>query len=883
MEKNDFLLGNDDTDKENNAEQTDNNDNDFFENSEFIEPQEESDADYAAESSNYKSITQPPAEAAAKKSAKPPRTAKEEALLRAKRRKQLKKAKKVAKKVFRTGKKAFGILGSTILSLFMIVVITGTIIVAALTVYVLKFMDETYEIDLYDIQTSSPTSILGTDPETGEYVQLYYVENDSMSIPIEIDVVPQHTMNAFVYAEDERFFLHDGVDYKRTLAAFVNMFISIYDTDQGGSTITQQLVKNITGDDARGGTAGPERKIREIFRAMNLEERYAKLEILEAYMNYISFGGGAVGVEYAAEKYFGKTVSELSIAESAALAAIPKSPEKNNPNAGYYLKVYNEATGIWEVTDEWVNTGIEENKGRQEYILYKMFENGAITRKEYEDAVAEELIFVGSEKHRQMYPEYYANEDEKLDDDGVTSYVVDAALMELAEIFQEERGLSYTQALKEVNSGGYTIYVTADLAMQEYLEEKYLDYYNIYGEGYAQKAYDAEGNPILEEDGSNLYVYPNSSFIVMDYYGNIQAVIGGIGEKTSSLGLLRPMQSQRQPGSCIKPVSTYGYALENDVIHWSSIYVDKPLTINGESWPHNFSSWSYSNKFIYRAIEVSLNTIPAQLCYNLTPDNIYTFMVNKLHFDSLVASDIDLAPLSVGGLTNGVTLNELCNAYIPYGNGGYMYESTIISMVYDAEGNVVVDHQNKFGEQAVSGDTAYIMNRMLRRVVENSHDGTGRQANLDGVEVVGKTGTSQNFRDLGFVGLTPDYVSAIWYGFDNDNSSVYTSSGSNSFGFYASNYPKSAQIWANVFGEYAEMVNAQTMAEFPVDEGVVMEYFCNSTGLIAGPNCSKCSVPGYYKTNAMPGVCTSCRAAAPPAETTPATTTPAAETTTTSE
>ncbi len=862
MDKNEFMFGNEDKDKNNAAANSG-----LSQNSEYIEPEEDNYEDYARSSSDYTSVS--PADTkntVGKQAAKVTLT---EAQPNAKRKKRRKKIIKTTKKVFRASKKALGVLGSTVLSLFLIVVITGTIIVAALTVYVLKFMDETYEIDLYDIQTSSSTYIYGTDPETGEYVQLYYVENDSMSIPIEIDVVPQHTMNAFVFAEDERFFLHDGVDYKRTLAAFVNMFISIYDTDQGGSTITQQLVKNITGDDARSGSAGPQRKIREIFRAMNLEERYAKLEILEAYMNYISFGGGAVGVEYAAQKYFGKTVSELSIAESASLAAIPKSPEQNNPNAGYYLKEYNEATGVWVTTDEWVNTGIEENKGRQEYILYKMFENGAITRKEYEEAVEEELIFVGSEKHRALYPELYENEDEKLDDDGVTSYVVDAALMELAEYFEEERGLSYSQALKEVNSGGYTIYVTADLAMQEYLEEKYLDYYNVYGEGFAQKAYDAEGNFILEEDGSNLYVYPNSSFIVMDYYGNIQAVVGGIGEKTSSLGLLRPMQSARQPGSCIKPVSTYGYALENDIIHWSSIYVDKPLTVNGESWPHNFSSWSYSNKFIYRAIEVSLNTIPAKLCYDIGPDNIYSFMVDKLNFDSLVASDIDLAPLSVGGLTNGVTLNELCNAYIPYGNGGYMYESTIISMVYDAQGNVVIDHQNKFGEQAVSSDTAYVMNRLLRRVVENSSDGTGRQANLDGVEVCGKTGTSQNFRDLGFVGLTPDYVSAVWLGFDNDNSSVYTSSGSNSFGFYANNYPKSALIWANIFGEYAEMTNAMTHAEFPVDEGVEMAYFCNSTGLIAGPNCSKCSVPGYYKIDSMPGTCSSCRAAAPETPATP--------------
>lgn len=853
MDKNEFTFGSKERDNDDLAQA-----NGFASShkAEYTDDNENSFEEYAQSSADSTSVLPQKAENAELTPAQ----------LAARKKKRRKKAFKVAKKTYRASKKALRVLGSTVLSLFLIVVITGTIIVAALTVYVLKFMNETYEIDLYDIQTSSSTYIYATDPETGDYKQLYYVENDSMSIPIDIGVVPQHTMNAFVFAEDERFFLHDGIDYKRTLAAFVNMFISIYDTDQGGSTITQQLVKNITGDDARSGSAGPQRKIREIFRAMNLEERYAKLEILEAYMNYISFGGGAVGIEYAAQKYFGKTVSELSIAESASLAAIPKSPEKNNPNAGYYLKEYDEATGTWVKTDEWVNTGIEENKGRQEYILYKMFENGAITRKEYEDAVAEELIFVGSQKHRELHPELYENEEENEEGNGVTSYVVDAALMELAEYFQEERGISYQQALKEINSGGYTIYLTADLAMQEYLEEKYLDYYNIYSEGFAQKAYDSEGNPILEEDGSNLYIYPNSSFIVMDYYGNIQAVVGGIGEKTSSLGLLRPMQSQRQPGSCIKPVSTYGYALENDIINWSSMYVDKPLTINGESWPHNFSSWSYSNKFIYRAIEVSLNTIPAKLCYDIGPDNIYSFMVDKLKFKSLVASDIDLAPLSVGGLTNGVTLNELCNAYVPYGNGGYMYESTIISMVYDAQGNVVIDHQNKFGEQAVGSDTAYIMNRLLRRVVENSYDGTGRQANLDGVEVCGKTGTSQNFRDLGFVGLTPDYVSAVWFGFDNDNSSVYTSSGSNSFGFYSKNYPKSAQIWANIFGEYAENTNAVTHAEFPVDEGVEMAYFCNSTGLIAGSNCSKCSVPGYYKTDSMPSVCTSCRGASAQSE-----------------
>ena len=220
-------------------------------------------------------------------------------------------------------------------------------------------------------------------------------------------------------------------------------------------------------------------------------------------------------------------------------------------------------------------------------------------------------------------------------------------------------------------------------------------------------------------------------------------------------------------------------------------------------------------------------------------------MVNNLHFSTLVASDVDFSPLAVGGLTYGTTLNELANAYMVYGNGGTYYDSTIISMVYDQSGNAVIDHQTKYGEQAVDSQTAYVMNRLLRRVVENTNDGTGRYAALPDTEVIGKTGTSQDFKDLGFVGLTPDYVSAIWLGYDEK----YT--------FNYNNYPNSSKTWRNVFGDYANAVHNKTHTSFPVDKNVKELSFCSVTGLIANDNCPKCPVPGYYKSTNTPAVCTS--------------------------
>ena len=262
--------------------------------------------------------------------------------------------KKPENKKAALAKKIAAIMGTTLLSIFLVVVITGTIVATAMTVYVLEFMDETSDVTITELASSANTIVYANKGDK-ELVQLYTVKNDVQRVPVDIEDIPQHVRDAFVCVEDERFYSHEGVDYKRTFAAFANMFIHIYDTNQGGSTITQQLIKNLTGDD----DPSPSRKIREIFRAMQFEKKYSKDVILENYLNYIGFGGPTNGIQLASIKYFGKDVADLSIAEAACLAAIPKSPETLNPFAGYED----------EETGEWVNTGKEANRDRQETVL----------------------------------------------------------------------------------------------------------------------------------------------------------------------------------------------------------------------------------------------------------------------------------------------------------------------------------------------------------------------------------------------------------------------------------------------------------------------------------------------------------------------------------
>ncbi|HAG13753.1 MAG TPA: hypothetical protein DCG49_07825 [Ruminococcus sp.] len=746
---------------------------------------------------------------------------------------------------------------TTFLSFFLLFAVTGTICAIAATIYITNYMETTTTVSISEMTTSYTTNIYETDPD-GQLVQVYSVQNELQRIPITLDQVPQHVRDAFVYGEDERFYIHEGVDYKRTAASFANMVLHFWKSEQGGSTITQQLVKNLTGDN----DLSPLRKIREIQRAMMLEKNYSKDEILEAYLNYIGFGGAANGVQLAAKKYFGKNVWELSIAEGACLAAIPQSPEINNPFAGYNEKAYNAVTDTYYYTDNFVNTGMELNRKRMEYILKHMYENGAITFDEYQEALNEHLVFTKTDEYLLAHPEL-----QKIEDDGTislidgeeeksTTWTVDEALNEFANMMIEDKGISRERAFKLINSGGYQIYTTVDREMQDYIENKYSKLDNLLagmtntGATTFYRDLDGDGQ-YTDEENMTL----QSGFTAIDYKGRVLCTVGGIGEKVGSLGTSYASTEPQQPGSAIKPVTTYGYALEHDLISWGTKVLDyPPLKVpdpkhpgQEKLWPTNYADsndvTNFSNQKIniYYALEKSYNTIPALICKTYGKENIYKFATETLGLSLNDGYDIDYAPLSVGALGYGVTVKDLVNAYMVYGSGGYFDDAHIISRIETTDGGIYYDAESD-GRNVISDETAYVMNKLLQNVVQNG-TGTAAQMMKNGkaIPIAGKTGTTSDWFDLMFVGLNPKFVSGVWIGYP-ENKEI-----KNHWSI------KSAQVWKNIIGEWImEHYGDEDFPEdFPACDSVIQGQVCLSTGKLANGNCPKGSV-GYWKSTNIP-------------------------------
>ena len=700
-------------------------------------------------------------------------------------------------------------VGITALCILMIAVISVTIIGSAFTVYVVNLMEGTSEVKLDDIASSYTTYIYAKDGEDWILYDLISSEGEKR-VWCDLEEIPQYVREAFICSEDPRFNSHDGVD-------FYGMFVALKDTlmgnKRGGSTITQQTVKNLTGDKADDGVEGISRKLRELYRAVQLEKNYSKDDILEAYLNLVPLNNNIYGVQAASNYYFNKDVHQLSIAESVCIAAITKSPVANDP------------------IDH-----PEKNRERMEYILGEMLDNGAISTEEYNQAWDEELTLIGSMIYTKTDEGLINSEEVSAYDnfDSVSSYYVDSAIYQAVDIFMDYYGISWDEAYQKLKSGGYEVYTCVDLDIQKELEAKYLDLYT------------------FSESGTD--EIPQSSFICMDYNGRVLGVVGGIGEKTSPLCLNRATMSQRQPGSSIKPLATYSLAVDRDMITWSTQFLDSPLLFEEQSsangylvWPTNYSttgrpSWSREYNFTYSCLQRSLNTTTAQLVEMLTPSECFEFLYYKLHLQDLTLyengrTDIARSPMAVGALTNGVTLQDITECYQIFGNGGQYYDSTFISKILDNSGEVVYQH-SFVGEQVIDESSAYVMNRMLETVVSSSR-GTGRLARLETTELIAKTGTTQDWGDLWFVGATPEYVTGLWIGHDIlkqiDTDACYGSS----------------QMWKNVFGDIAD--NAE-LKEFSSVNSVVRREFCTETGLIAGSNCEKTST-GYYKRTNIPATC----------------------------
>ncbi len=708
------------------------------------------------------------------------------------------------------------VFGTLFLSVLMIVIITGSIFATALTIYVLNFADTTTTVNLEErTVTSSVTRIFYKnpkyDPEMPNNKQdewtLYYGIKSQQRKPkwVDINKVPVYTQDAFVYTEDQRFYTHDGVDFRRTLVSIVKTLLG---DKQGGSTITQQAIKNVTDDNETEGPEAIERKLREIFRAINVEKVYTKQDILQAYLNVIEFGDGyneIIGLQSAANYYFRKDASELTLAESASLAAMIKSPTTLNP-------LYNK----------------EENRDRMDYTFKWMLENGAISNDEYDEGLreADELVVYGDPDYSSVKEENEFDED----DFGVTDWFLDAAIDQAIWSIANQYGIEFLDAEQRFYSGGYDVYTTVDINMQKDMTERMRNNANFQTWSF---------------DKDQL----QSGFVVVDYNGHVLCNVSSRRKKKESRIFNLVHQGERSPGSCIKPIASYAPALDQDLITYSSMINDSPINVDADSdgiaekWPVNYSedglseNWSYNNLTTWQMIMKSLNTAPAQLVQQMTPNYCYNFLREKLDVSTLRDGlDNDYSGMTVGGLSHGMHLEELAGAYTIFGNGGKKYETTYITKVVTTDGTVIYEQSDGY-KQAIADSTAYIMNQMMRKVVTEA-DGTGRYAKLKNTVLAAKTGTSSNWVDLNFVGCTPDYVSAVWIGYDEWKK------------IPTDQYQNIGEIWHNLFGEYCEN---EKNHDFPMPESVTELRYCTASGDIANNGCP--SAVGYYKKTNIPAYC----------------------------
>lgn len=635
-----------------------------------------------------------------------------------------------------TGKGTGRRVGFIVGTVFLIGLCTTLMIGGIFMTYVKTTLVPTLEVRAEDYTMNLSSRIYYQDKETGEWVEyetLYGTEN---RIWADIEQMPDALWQAAVAIEDHRFFEHNGVDWKRTIGATVNMFIGMKDTF-GGSTITQQLLKNMTGDNS--GTVN--RKVREIFRALEFEKNYTKEQILELYLNTSYLGKGCYGVQTAANYYFGKDVSELSVAECACLIAITNNPYQYGPMSTLVI-TREDGTQV---------TARELNKERQEQILDRMAgrqDTGLsyLTEEEADAAKAEVLQFTdGSTSADDLVAA--ASGGVK-----INSWFVDQVFLDVANDLAEAENISVGAAQQKIYNSGYNIYTTLDPEIQEIAESVYEDRSNL---------------DVTSRNGQKL----QSGITIIDpYTGDIVAMVGAVGEKERNLGW-NYATGRRQVGSSIKPLTVYAPALDAGVVTMASTFDNYPVRLlNNSPWPKNspqgYSGWTTLSK----GVASSINTVAVQVVEKLTIPASYAFATEKLGLN-LVADDMNTAALGLGGLTHGLSTVEMAAAYATFPNGGVYHEPRTYVKVTASDGETVVLENEGEEHVAMKETTAYFMNTLLQGVINS---GTGGSAKFRGMTIAGKTGTTSENYDRYFVGYTPYYVAAVWTGYDSPEKISYS-------------------------------------------------------------------------------------------------------------
>ncbi|MBS5473196.1 MAG: transglycosylase domain-containing protein [Subdoligranulum variabile] len=752
-----------------------------------------------------------------------------------------------------------------------------------LSMYIVQVTaDDGETLDL-DNQKNRQTSII-YDINGNEYASLSRNEN---RIWRELSAMPENLQNAVIAIEDKNFRTEPGINLKGTIGAALNAFTGnrIWGTNRGASTLEQQLIKNLTGDNEQDNM----RKVREIFRALGLDNKYSKETILEAYLNTIPLTGIIHGMEAGSIEYFGKHVEDLTLAECATLASITKNPTKYNPA-----------------------TNPEELIKRRNHVLYEMYTQGYITEAEFNAAKAETVTLTEKTSTTENATRSSSN-----------SWFTDALYTQLLNQLQEDLNYTADEAKELIFSGGLRIYSTVDPTVQAGIEKTMYneddlipalwheepvclrDYpadssswdevqYDeatglpITKDGYA--VYGQEAIPVYaDEEGTTLKMgtstdpdYPNdtteylcvyekvrtqAAMATLDYDGNILGIGGGIGEKKYDLGFNRAT-SPHQTGSTMKPIGAYALALDYKLINYSSQILDSPYYSAEDkkvlkdqyigvmspfseaaqsrsdvwrAWPTNYGGVGGQGNpmLVYDALQQSYNTVAVWVGDMVGVDYLYNFVHDTLECSYINAeNDMDLGPLVLGSQSSGLTVVQLAGAYTMF-NTGTFTTPHYYTEITDYQGNMILDN-NKYinTTQAISADTAYIMNRMMWNVL-HSRKGTAYGKAPDGeMDSVAKTGTTSNYKDYTFAGLTPYYVTAIWWGCDRPTEM-------DTLGKAGKNASPIQYAWKALMEDLQADLPVK---EFAKGENVVEKHFDTSTGAIISNGGSV----GYYTEDNLP-------------------------------
>ncbi len=703
-----------------------------------------------------------------------------------------KKEKKDKKKGLR--RRPVGKFGKFLLVLFVIflcVALVGVLTAAAVGTYYIKDIQKYAESDnMFNLEaytaSQDQTSIIYAKDKDGKYYELTRLHGTENRIWVSLKDIPVNLRNAYIALEDKRFNEHHGVDWVSTIS------VSIKGFQRGGSTITQQLIKNLTGESGRTFS----RKYREMKNALYLEKHYSKDTILEAYLNTLYLDEGCYGVKTAAEFYFGKDVKDLTLAECATIAAITKAPRTYNPIRNY-----------------------ENNRTRMQLCLKYMLEQGKINSEEYLEALQEEIRFSGERD------KVSSNSGSKENVNEVHSYYVDFVIDRVISDIAKQYNMTEGEATRMLYYGGLKIYTAVDMHVQETMEHYYYNRIGIRDE--------EEGEEPIQ-----------SAMTIMDYDGRVLGIVGRLGEKTANRVLNLAADAPRQPGSSIKPLSVYAPAIDTGEFTWSSMLLDySPMTIGGSPWPKNYGGGTGSGQYLTlpEAIAPSYNTIPARIIQYLGIGTCFDYLTQNFHISTATEDDQNFSSLAVGGMQYGVTTLEMAAAYITFGNGGKYYTPWCYYKVERADGSLLLQ-PDLAPEQAISEGSASVMNKMLQTVV-TSGNGTMRAYRLkSGVTMYAKTGTTTDNYDMWTIGGTPYYLCAVWSGYEKKNKAISKA--------YFDGSPASI-LFDEVMDDLHEGLDDEK--DFEYSDDLVRRAYCTESGKLCGENCTPAY--GWYDYNNLPRYC----------------------------